>query len=139
MMSYPYSPATGAGQEVPEPPKNTPKPEAKPPIEGAPSYVGHARTGGELPPCGPGLLAPEFARFAESLDAGLAADEAIRRRSVREALGPTDDERLRMHREMLAERVREGDITNAEANALFERAHPGIDPATLRPRSGDAK
>ena len=129
---FPLSRSADLGKPVTPMPE--PEPEAR--AEGASATQNpsrYARHGSELS-SSDGRLAPAFSRFSESLKAELKADELIRRRSVREALGPTDDERLRLHRDLLAEQVQSKEITNAEANMLFEKAHPGIDPSTLKPR-----
>jgi len=135
---YPFSPGTGAGRPV-EPPVTKPEPE-KPAAEGASptqnsgGYAGHARHGSELPPSDRGPLAPAFTRFAESLNAELAADEAIRRSKVNEVMGLSEQEKLAAHREALAEAVRDNSMSESEATAVWNRAHSNIDPATLNPR-----
>jgi hypothetical protein len=115
----------------------TPQPETKQPSEGAPAapQKGFISHGSELPPSDRGPVAPAFRALAASLNAELAADEAIRHSKVSEALGGmSDQEKLAAHREALAEAVKAGDMTEAEAHALWARQHADIDPATLRPR-----
>lgn len=131
---------TGIGQGfnarvLPSEPTPTTTPKAKP-SEGTPqqpaAYQGHSKA---YPESRRGdQLTPGFARFSESLAAEEAAEREIRQGRVREHFGVTDEERLRIHRDLLAEQVRAGEIDNDTANHLFENAHPGVDPATLRPR-----
>src|SRR5258707_8063057 len=115
-------------------PPSTPEPEAKP-SEGAPqavTYSGHSKP---YPESRRGdQLLPSFSRFSESLTGELAADEAIRRGKITEALGLGETEKLATHREALAQAVKAGDMSEAEARALWSRQHPGVDPASLQER-----
>jgi hypothetical protein len=112
----------------------TPQPDTKQPSEGTPQAAVHfgAKQYEESTSFASRLL-PGFASVSRTLAAEETHDRARRESSVSEALGLTDAEKLAVHREVLAEAVKAGDMSEAEAHALWARQHADIDPATLRP------
>jgi hypothetical protein len=106
----------------------------KPISEGSPPlptfYAGHTK--GYPPSAGRAELAPAFERFSVALSKELERDRRERELTIKEAFGPTNEERLRLHRELLAEQVRAGDIDELTARELWDAAHPGMKPEDLR-------
>ena len=77
---------------------------------------------------GRGDLLPAFSRFSHSLDAQLAADEALRRSTVVGALNLDAKADPSTTRAQLAKAVQEKAISETEARALWSSLHGDRDP-----------
>ncbi len=78
-------------------------------------------------------LLPAFTRFSRSLDAELAADEAIRRGQVAGHLNlPQGAGEPKDTLAMLSAGVKSGEVTEAEAVHLFNALHPNVRPEDVK-------
>lgn len=132
MFQKPLGGGFNARPADPESPKLTPEP---PPAAPAAPTLHFAKDNSHMTPSGRAgaSLLPSFAPLAKVLDASLQRDAARTTELYREAF-ITPEERLKLHRDLLAENVRDKTMSEAEAQAAWNAAHGDIDPATLLKR-----
>jgi hypothetical protein len=100
------------------------------PAPAAPSAAPMFRPARPLTPSGtPGeRLLPAFRGVSANLTRELAANDAIRLHGVRDLVPGAADVNPRETLAQLAKGIASSEISNAEAETLFNALHPGVDP-----------